>query len=1513
MSTSGTGLGRLDRDDDPRPDGRKHKARRFLLRAAGAFLVVLLLVIGGLIWYTSTPAFENKVRAYLISTLQDATGGRVELGAFHWHLRSLEFEADNLTIHGLEAPNEVPYAHLDRLRVRIKIISLFRAKVGLNYLGVEHPVVHLIVYKDGSTNQPVPKKKSASSNTSTIDTIFDLAVDRTEINNGVALFNQQALPFSLAANDLALVVNYVPARDHYTGNLQISDITAQRGIAAPIHSKLTLDADMGRNELSIPSLTFTAGDSQLAAHAQVSNFNDPHWQASAKGTVDLREAEALAAVPGLDQGVVALDLQGNGTKALFTVDGETRLGSVSYKASGINIRGLNASTKVHITQDELSLNSLQARLARGGAIDGEAHLYNWLSPSTPPSSAPLTTPAQPGSKAAAIANSASQINQTVANATANPNAKAQVSRGVVKARLSGFTLPTILSIIAPPKFQNLGFATTASGTVAINWVGNPSDLAADAKIALSAPQQPGHGDVPVNGAVDVTYSGRQNSVVVHQLEAHTPGMQLSVTGGVGLAAGGKSSLNASVSVSNLGEFNRAMVAFGVGANGKTGVQAIPVQLHGQAQFTGTVTGNLAAPDVKGHLSVNNFDVTLTPANPASANGPQVVRAAAVNGIASPQVPAPATGPTCTPPPGTDPASAAFLNCANPSGREVSVPVRTETGITDTGARATPATGATAANGSAAPGAMVAATVPPTPGTPAAAKAPETIHFDSLAADGEYTPALISVQSALLVRGNTQVHVSGTMKAHQLSRHRLAFDDHSAVSADANVDKAAIGDLLALAGQVLPVSGTLTLHTHVGGALDNLSGGGHVTVIGGLIYGEPYKSLNADLVYAGRDVGATNLVFLENGGKLTGEGGFNLANNQFHFKAQGAGFDLAHLKTLKTAPLTVGGQINFQAQGSGTVASPTVDATLHLVNLAIANTNGGPASTGAVDLTAHTLAGKLQLDVHGRLNGATVDVHGTTALSGQYQTHATLNLANLDINPYLQLFNVQGVTGHSQIGGNVTLDGPLSAPRLLNADARLSKLEVVAEGVPLATDGGLHATLRDGTFTLDPLHITGGGTDVHAQGNAALFGSPREVDLQSNGSVDLKIVHALVPDATAAGVVTFGMNVGGTIEKPDIEGKVTFANVNLAYGDLPNGLSAMNGSLVFDQDRLAVQNLTATSGGGLITFGGYVAYQQGIYADLTVSGKAIRVRYAGGISTLLDTKIRLQGTMANVLVSGGVTITRFSVGPNLDLSVFSSNGISPPPNPDAFGNHIRLDIHINSAPQLDINNSYAKLAGDVNLNIRGTVVDPSVLGHISITEGDATFAGTHYTLQHGDIYFSNPVRIDPTIDLEATAHVEDYDVLIGLHGTPSKLSPTFRSEPPLSEQDIFALLAVGRTQEEQQIYSQQQQTAGVNTTADSLLGGALNATVSSRINKLFGGGSVKIDPNFVSGTGNSTARITVQQQVSKNGTVTYATNVNSTNEQLIQGQFNLTPQVSVLAVRDESGVFSLILKLHQRYR
>jgi translocation and assembly module TamB len=99
----------------------------------------------------------------------------------------------------------------------------------------------------------------------------------------------------------------------------------------------------------------------------------------------------------------------------------------------------------------------------------------------------------------------------------------------------------------------------------------------------------------------------------------------------------------------------------------------------------------------------------------------------------------------------------------------------------------------------------------------------------------------------------------------------------------------------------------------------------------------------------------------------------------------------------------------------------------------------------------------------------------------------------------------------------------------------------------------------------------------------------------------------------------------------------------------------------------------------------------------------------------------------------------------------------------------------------------------------------------------------------------------------------------------------------------------------------------------LLGGALNATVSSRVQKLFGAGSVKVDPSYLGALGNTTTRITVEEQLGKNVTLTYATNVDTTSQQFLQAEIAINRHVSVQVTRDESGVFSMVVKAVRRYR
>ncbi len=134
------------------------------------------------------------------------------------------------------------------------------------------------------------------------DTIFDLQANRAQVNDGVLLLNQRALPFNVAANNLSTTVTYRARPESYLGTVHVEDLTAERGKAPAVHSKLDLNVEMARNALKLDGLHFVSGESKLDASGALNDFTKLNWQIGANGTIDLREVAALAAVEGLERG-----------------------------------------------------------------------------------------------------------------------------------------------------------------------------------------------------------------------------------------------------------------------------------------------------------------------------------------------------------------------------------------------------------------------------------------------------------------------------------------------------------------------------------------------------------------------------------------------------------------------------------------------------------------------------------------------------------------------------------------------------------------------------------------------------------------------------------------------------------------------------------------------------------------------------------------------------------------------------------------------------------------------------------------------------------------------------------------------------------------------------------------------------------------------------------------------------------------------------------------------------------
>jgi translocation and assembly module TamB len=1447
-----------------------HRRRR-LLWNIGGLVVALAAVVAALCFWTTTPGFENLVRGRMVARLEATTGGRVEIHSFHWRLMDLEAEANGVVIHGLEEQGEAPYAQLDRLRVRLSVLGFWSPRILLRDLEVAGPRLHIIFYPDGSTNQPKPRETSEGE--PVLDTLFDLKAGHVAVEQGVIDLDNRAAnldfqnrfqPLDFQANDASVVMKYMPAgggnQESYHVEAGVRDLSlvrdaGSRSAPAPVHGFVQASIDLTRDAAYLRSLRLTSAtrvghDRTLEISGTLLNFAHPRWQAKAAGELDMRLLDPVLGYPFAPEGIARMNLAGAGQAGEFRADGTLHIDGGAYIAPGVAARDIELDAKVHADPLQLAISAITARFRQGGQVEGEVLLDHWLPPI--PGQAVLAPSAGVGSNP----TGAHQTGQETTQQTPQKSRKIW-NRNKPQA-------PAIAQVEPNPRY-----------------------------VLVKPPQV----DIPINGKVTAQVVDMTVDTVL-DIVGQEPFKRLGIDARLNGPATAKWS-------------NGNPLTTTVGANLSVSPSEGPVA--GEVPASGFIDGTYTQHD--GAVELRQFELNL-PRSQVQAHG----RLGAFPLTSS-----------------TDMNIDLHTRNLGDFDKVIRDLGLNRNGKSGSAALPVGLTGQADFDGTWA-GSLVsprlagslkatqlAIELPPNPNDKSGA--PQFVRWDSVDADGSYGADRIAIVHGQVRRGPSQITLSGTLSAPNAARSTAgpgglspggvprgdempAFDSASLLRMQVHASKVGVNDLLPLTGLQAPVSGTLDAQFETDGPLHALGGSGWVELDDGIVYGEPVSRIRAQGVVANQVVKVASVTVTGKAGSVSGSGSYDLRSRHFQAEAHGAGVDIAKIERLRTGGETLAGKLGFSITAGGTPDDPRLVAHASLEGLTV-----GGEPLGTLDLTAHSVNRDLLYDMSTRLESAEVILHGQTGLHDDYPTQAKLDFSRFDIGTVFKLAHLEGISGESALAGMATVEGPLAHPEQLRGEARLQAMAMTVAGVHLQSEGGLHATLANGGINLDPVHITGDQTDMHARGSLG-FKDNRRLDFAASGSVNLKLAETLDRDMSAGGTTTFQVEAHGPLANPDLRGRIDFDNGSLSLEDLPNGLSQLHGTLEFNQNRLEVRSLTAMTGGGQLSVGGYLAYQHGLYADLSVTGKQIRIRYPQGVSSLADATLHLQGTQPNLLLSGNIMLTRFSVSPDLDIAALTAqaNAVQPVAPPDAPSNHIRLDVRVQSSPQLNFQNAYAKLAGDVDLRLRGTVASPSLLGRISITEGNAIIAGTRYELQRGDILFTNPVRIEPTIDLNATARVEDYDITLGLHGTAEKLGITYRSDPPLPEADVVALLALGRTQSEQGLYTQQQQqSAGLSPSTDVLLGGALNATVSSRVQKLFGAGAVKVDPSYLGALGNSTTRITVDEQLGKNVTLTYATNVDTSAQQLVQAEVAINRHVSLLVARDESGVFSMVLKATRRYR
>lgn len=730
--------------------------------------------------------------------------------------------------------------------------------------------------------------------------------------------------------------------------------------------------------------------------------------------------------------------------------------------------------------------------------------------------------------------------------------------------------------------------------------------------------------------------------------------------------------------------------------------------------------------------------------------------------------------------------------------------------------------------------------------------------------------------------------------------KWSFTKTSPIQVDLSATQMNIADLIKLSGQQIPVTGVLDAHVSLHGTELNPLGSGNVALTKVSAYDEPITSLQVTFSGTGDEAHADLSIQLP-AGNVQSKLSVRPKDRTYTAQLTSSGIQLDKLQALKIRNIAATGTLALNANGQGSFDNPQLDATLNIPALLIQH-----QTVSGINLHMNLANHIANADLSSSAANTSIQAKAKVNLSGDYLADASLDTQSIPIQPLLAAYapeQAASISGQTEV--HATLHGPLKNKNLLEAHLTVPYLRLgYTNKIQLAATSPIHIDYKNGDINVQHSAIRGTDTDLEFQGTIPA-NPDAAMSLLLKGTVNLQLAQLFDPDVRTGGQLKFNINSNGKARDTNLGGEIDIVDASYADSDLPVGLQHGNGVLTLTTDRINIKNFQGTVGGGTVTAQGGVAYRPAMQFDLGLAAQGIRLLYPQGMRESIDANVRLAGTMEAATLGGTVNLADLSFTPAFDLTGFIgqfSGGVAAPPS-QGFSNNIQLNLAVHSTNNVNLVSRTLSVNGAANLQVRGTAADPVILGRVDLNSGDIILNGDRFVLNGGTVQFVNPSETQPVVNVSIKTTIQQYDIDLRFNGPVDHLTTQYTSDPALPSADIINLLAFGQTTEASAVNS-----AGTTTTqtGESLIASQVSSQVTSRLSKVAGISQLSINPVLAgnSSQGPPGANITIQQRVTGNLFVTFSTNVASTQSQVIQGQYQVSPRVAVSATRDQNGGFAV---------
>lgn len=403
---------------------------------------------------------------------------------------------------------------------------------------------------------------------------------------------------------------------------------------------------------------------------------------------------------------------------------------------------------------------------------------------------------------------------------------------------------------------------------------------------------------------------------------------------------------------------------------------------------------------------------------------------------------------------------------------------------------------------------------------------------------------------------------------------------------------------------------------------------------------------------------------------------------------------------------------------------------------------------------------------------------------------------------------------------------------------------------------------------------------------------------------------LLPWSGGQGEINYIAQLGGISAQPEIKGAIDFKGKTLPFARFAHALRNFSGLVFFENEKFTLRSLQGTLGGGPVQGSGWIVLgKEGLKeVNLAVKGNNLSISPWERVHALADAELKLVKGADKFVLEGDIKTHRVLWRRELTEKLeFYSEPYYVSERRTNFFDDLNLNIHIKAENNAWVENSLGRLEGRFDLNVIGNVQSPIFLGEIEVLDGEVYFQDREFKVLKGRVSFFNPTVIEPYLSFKGETYVKDYRVTFSLEGLIDNLTPEFSSSPPLPQEDVLALLALGEAFKRTYSYDRSTQ---LSTT--SFLSFQLSEEAQKRAEKIFSIDRFRIDPFILGSSAEMTARLTIGKKISRNFTLLYSTNLTTQREEFTRLEWELMEDLSIVGIRNENGRISIDVKIHKRF-